>query len=208
MAKRRPGKQDHDSTTTNNNNNTNGSLGRHPKHSGKTKSSASSSLYQWLTPATLLKAAVLVVIVAVGPVIVLKDLAFEGPENRHASSLSSGPSPSRTVKNNGGWRLADADTVARLDSDLCNIDRVSVEDLDSARFERDFRYKRPVIVTFPNGASDWTDPEEWSLEELTRFGTWVLGWVQFPLFGGGGGGGGELLGGCVACLTLTYYMMR
>ena len=58
--------------------------------------------------------------------------------------------------------------MAKLDSDVCNIDRVSVLDLDSERFEREFRYKRPVIVTFPNGASDWTEPDKWSVEQLTR----------------------------------------
>ena len=184
MAKRRPGKpHTHDTTTTNNNNinskDINNRLGSHSKSNGKAaKSSPSSSNLAppWPSTATLVIAAVLAVLAVVGPVIVLKDFGFKSLWNGDSSSsspFSSSSGPSSRI--NGGWRLADAEAVAKLDSDVCNIDRVSVRDLDSERFEREFRYKRPVIVTFPNGASDWTEPDKWSVEQLTRSGEGVGG---------------------------------
>ena len=33
-------------------------------------------------------------------------------------------------------------------------------------FERDYRYKKPVIVKFQNGAKDWTNPKKWSLKKF------------------------------------------
>ncbi|XP_076468981.1 uncharacterized protein LOC143299581 [Babylonia areolata] len=76
---------------------------------------------------------------------------------------------------NGGWRRADEETLRALDSGTCTIDRVPARDMDHERFERDFRYKRPVILTFPDGARDWTDPQLWTLESLKRsYGEWKI----------------------------------
>ena len=134
-------------------------LSKHfPKSNGKARASSSSPLAQWCAPSTLLKVAFVVAIAAVGPVVVLNDVSLRN------SWFSSSSSPEA----NGGWRLADETSVARLDSDLCHVDRVSVEELGPERFEAEFRYKRPVLVTFPRGAADWTDPAKWTLHALKR----------------------------------------
>lgn len=67
-----------------------------------------------------------------------------------------------------GWRLPDQEVLQKYGSDLCTIERVSLLDLSSQRFEDEFRFKKPVLVTFPNGARDWTEPKKWSKSELMR----------------------------------------
>ncbi|KAK7102585.1 uncharacterized protein [Littorina saxatilis] len=166
MTKRRPAKLGQDSTISN---------GHHANLNGKLGSSVTSSVSSWMTPATLVKTAILVVIAAVGPVIVLKDFGFKGlgSGNFKSDPLSSSSLP---LEPNGGWRLADKATVGKFGSDKCNIERVSVADLNPDRFESEYRFKKPVIVTFPHGARDWTDPRMWSLDSLNRsYGEWVMG---------------------------------
>jgi hypothetical protein len=45
---------------------------------------------------------------------------------------------------------------------------VSVGELSEERFEAEYRFKKPVLVTFPGGAQDWTDPQLWSAESLIK----------------------------------------
>ena len=73
------------------------------------------------------------------------------------------------------WRDADKAVMDRFGTDVCNVERLSVNDLSSEMFENEYRYKKPVIVTFPNGASDWTKPEKWSLQSLLEeYGNWAV----------------------------------
>lgn len=161
-----------------NNNYSSGSqLRPHLKHSGRSSrqndnrhnlhgllstpfTSVSSLVSRWVTPFSLFKASFLVVLAAIGPVIILKGFRSE-----------DGTVPSGS----GGWRLADGETVAWLDSDLCTVDRLSASDLSAERFEKEFRFQKPVLVTFPHGARTWTDPERWSLQALLRnYGQWTI----------------------------------
>lgn len=78
----------------------------------------------------------------------------------------------KVVKHNhsstGGWRSAD-DSIRHLyDTDYCNIERRNASDLTVAEFEKRYRYKQPVIVRFSNGARDWINPDEWTVESLKK----------------------------------------
>ncbi|XP_060070677.1 uncharacterized protein LOC132550604 [Ylistrum balloti] len=91
------------------------------------------------------------------------------------SSDKSSDKPSGKSKSTGGWQLASDETNRQFDSTLCTIDRLSALDLTSEQFERSYRYKKPVIVTFPNGAKDWTQPDRWSVKSLKReYGKWSV----------------------------------
>lgn len=76
---------------------------------------------------------------------------------------------------NGGWRLTPEDETRLLDDGICNIDRVSILDMTRERFEREYRLKKPVLITFPNGAADWTNTSYWT-EPAYRVGfkSWNL----------------------------------
>nr|KAG5708470.1 hypothetical protein BaRGS_026197 [Batillaria attramentaria] len=164
MGRRRPGKPPSSNTTN----------GHGPSRHDVTSKASSSSAPTWVTSSSLLKVSLLVALAAVGPVIVLKDFSFSGsnPAGGVADRMSA-ESTDSGVKSNGGWRLPDAETLRKLYTSYCNIERISVKDLDPDRFEKEFRYKKPVLVTFPNGAADWTVPEKWSQDELRRtYGEW------------------------------------
>ncbi|WAR25999.1 JMJD8-like protein [Mya arenaria] len=77
---------------------------------------------------------------------------------------------------NGGWREPDEATLQLYDTGICNIDRVNAVDLTLDIFESTYRHRKPVIVTFPNGAEDWINPGKWTVESLkTEYGDrWVL----------------------------------
>ncbi|XP_052076487.1 uncharacterized protein LOC127714471 [Mytilus californianus] len=67
-----------------------------------------------------------------------------------------------------GWREADQRVIAKYDSTICNIEKRKIEELSSEEFEKVYRYKKPVIVTFPNGANDWADADKWTVSNLKR----------------------------------------
>ncbi|XP_055882037.1 uncharacterized protein LOC106054114 isoform X2 [Biomphalaria glabrata] len=76
---------------------------------------------------------------------------------------------------NGGWRPASQEILEKYDTDICNIQRLSVSSLSPANFEKEFRFKKPVLVTFPNGLKDWTDPDLWSRQGLLKaYSNWTL----------------------------------
>ena len=65
--------------------------------------------------------------------------------------------------------------ISFLPPDICNIDRVSVSELSPARFESEYRYKKPVMVRFPRGAASWTDPDKWSRDSLvSAYSHWTI----------------------------------
>ncbi|XP_060593722.1 uncharacterized protein LOC132748180 isoform X2 [Ruditapes philippinarum] len=91
--------------------------------------------------------------------------------NKNLTYDSSGD----VLSNNGGWRLADDQTVISFSSDICNIERKSADELTESDFETNYRYKKPLLVTFKNGAKDWTNPEKWTVESLKQeYGKWTV----------------------------------
>lgn len=82
---------------------------------------------------------------------------------------------SNDVGNNGGWRLASGSILKKYGSSKCTIARKNAKDLSSLEFEREYRYKKPLIVTFNNGAAGWTRPESWSVRSLKQeYGDWLV----------------------------------
>ncbi|CAC5382402.1 unnamed protein product [Mytilus coruscus] len=67
-----------------------------------------------------------------------------------------------------GWREADQRVIAKYDSTICKIEKRKIEELSSEEFEKVYRYKKPVIVTFPNGANDWADADKWTVSNLKK----------------------------------------
>ncbi|CAG5132383.1 unnamed protein product [Candidula unifasciata] len=98
--------------------------------------------------------------------------------SRHFASLHwsfSNTSLEEIDFKSSGWRLPDAEVLQKYGSDICNIERVSFNNLPEARFETEFRFKKPVLVTFPNGAADWTEPGLWSRSELSKaYSKWTI----------------------------------
>lgn len=68
----------------------------------------------------------------------------------------------------GGWRQADAHVLSLYDTKLCNIDRKFADELSKEEFYSVYRFKKPVIVKFRNGAKDWTDVEKWTVNSLKK----------------------------------------
>ncbi|XP_045165976.2 uncharacterized protein LOC123529639 isoform X2 [Mercenaria mercenaria] len=88
---------------------------------------------------------------------------------------STNDSLNTDIVETGGWRLADEQTKQLYSSDLCNIDRKFAHELTDRDFENTYRHKRPVIVTFENGAKDWTDPRKWTVDSLKQeYGKWSV----------------------------------
>ncbi|KAK7499630.1 hypothetical protein BaRGS_00009282 [Batillaria attramentaria] len=95
----------------------------------------------------------------------------------HQSSGTAARNLIKTVEDSGGWRQPESRLRDRekFDSPFCNIERISVLDLTPERFEREYRFKKPVLLTFPRGAVDWTVPDKWKRAELKRtFGEWEV----------------------------------
>ncbi|KAK3585952.1 hypothetical protein CHS0354_038494 [Potamilus streckersoni] len=75
----------------------------------------------------------------------------------------------------GGWRLADDKTLQEFGSEICSIDVHNADELSVKEFETTYRFKKPLIVKFKNGAKDWTDPEKWTVKSLKReYGEWSV----------------------------------
>ena len=75
----------------------------------------------------------------------------------------------------GGWRLADDITDKKYATNVCNVDQKQASELTTEEFEKVYRFKRPVIVKFKNGSSDWTNPEKWTLSSLKKnYSKWVV----------------------------------
>ncbi|KAK7462073.1 hypothetical protein BaRGS_00038521, partial [Batillaria attramentaria] len=117
-----------------------------------------------MTSSSVLKEALLVA----GLVIALKGVRLSGVIATSVDDNMRAEPPAEQRNNNGGWKPPDMEAVRKLYTSRCNIKRVSVNDLDGERFEKEFRYKNPVLITFPNGAADWTVPEKWSQDYLRK----------------------------------------
>lgn len=60
----------------------------------------------------------------------------------------------------------DTAAVAALDTDQCDIERVSASDFDGDRFEREFREQKPVVVEGLGQLEKWPAFERWQRAEL------------------------------------------
>ncbi|XP_061178984.1 uncharacterized protein LOC133187578 [Saccostrea echinata] len=75
----------------------------------------------------------------------------------------------------GNWRPATKEALRLYGSSKCTVDRRDASDLTVNEFEDKYRFKKPVIVRFPRGARDWTDPWKWSLRSLKQeYGQWYV----------------------------------
>lgn len=72
------------------------------------------------------------------------------------------------AKTRGGWRLPTAETAKSIGSERCNIERRWSNTLSADEFERDYRYRRPVMLRFKKGAEAWTKPVQWTRTSLLR----------------------------------------
>ncbi|XP_055353035.1 jmjC domain-containing protein 8-like, partial [Paramacrobiotus metropolitanus] len=86
--------------------------------------------------------------------------------NRYLTNVKPLRNLTEVSTKNGGWReVSDIDRERHF-VDHCDFDRISVSDLSEEVFEREYRYKKPVLIHFPNGASEWTNIENWTLQAL------------------------------------------
>ena len=75
----------------------------------------------------------------------------------------------------GGWRIASNTTIKKYGSDKCTITRKNAKFITSQSFEKEYRFKKPLIVYFDEGASGWTEQEKWSVESLKKeYGDWLV----------------------------------
>lgn len=79
------------------------------------------------------------------------------------------------IKNNNGWNVGDEEDLRRFSISFCDIDRKSILDITSKEFEDQYRLKKPLILTFHNGARDWINSSMWSRSEIKKkYGQWLL----------------------------------
>ncbi|CAH1783551.1 unnamed protein product, partial [Owenia fusiformis] len=69
---------------------------------------------------------------------------------------------------NGGWALADKDTVKYTYTTKCDIEKISINDLTESEFEKKYRFQKPIIIQFPNGTDDWTNTAYWTKENIQK----------------------------------------
>lgn len=74
-----------------------------------------------------------------------------------------------------GWQRGSKEDELKYNTTLCTIERRDASTLDSEEFERVYRYKKPLIVHFQNGAADWTDPMKWTKGSLLElYSQWSI----------------------------------
>lgn len=91
------------------------------------------------------------------------------------SSQDSKASQNSMQTDSTNWRPASKEALKLYGSSKCTVDRRDASDLTIKEFEEEYRFKKPVIVRFPNGAKDWTNPRKWSLSSLKQeYGQWYV----------------------------------
>ncbi|XP_011423684.3 bifunctional arginine demethylase and lysyl-hydroxylase JMJD6 isoform X2 [Magallana gigas] len=91
------------------------------------------------------------------------------------SSQDSKASQNSIQTDSTNWRPASKEARKLYGSTKCTVDRRDASDLTVKEFEKEYRFKKPVIVRFPNGAKDWTNPKKWSLSSLKQeYGQWYV----------------------------------
>lgn len=91
------------------------------------------------------------------------------------SSQDSKASQNSMQTDSTNWRPASKEALKLYGSSKCTVDRRDASDLTIKEFEEEYRFKKPMIVRFPNGAKDWTNPRKWSLSSLKQeYGQWYV----------------------------------
>ena len=80
-----------------------------------------------------------------------------------------------TDAESNGWYAGNKDAEARFNILHCDIEKRSILDVTNEEFEREYKLKKPLIFTFPNGAKDWTNSSKWSRWSLKKnYGQWFV----------------------------------
>ncbi|XP_022287534.2 uncharacterized protein LOC111100176 isoform X2 [Crassostrea virginica] len=99
----------------------------------------------------------------------------EQSSSQSKSSQDSSVSQNSMSSDPSNWRPASKEALRLYGSSKCTVDRRDVGDLTVKEFEETYRFKKPVIVSFPQGASGWTDPRKWALPSLKKeYGQWYV----------------------------------
>ncbi|XP_055349343.1 uncharacterized protein LOC129596172 [Paramacrobiotus metropolitanus] len=98
----------------------------------------------------------------------------------YAKTYANNPQKIRDLsdipKENGGWRLASKADWEKYSISRCDFDQMNVNDITPEFFEKEYRYKKPLLIHFPNGADGWTKADLWTLPALLRsYGQWEVG---------------------------------
>lgn len=119
------------------------------------------------------KTGILAFLAVVGMAILLKDFGMVSLNLFNTKSTSH--ESESLVKSVEKWREADPAILEKYGLKVCDIDRVYADEITEQRFEEEYRFKKPLLVKFRNGAKDWTDPEKWTLKSLkSEYGQWRL----------------------------------
>ncbi|XP_048252971.1 uncharacterized protein LOC124133842 isoform X1 [Haliotis rufescens] len=119
------------------------------------------------------KTGILAFLAVVGTAIILKDFGMVSLNLFNTRSTSH--KSESLVKSVEKWREADPAILQKYGLKVCDIDRVYADEITEQRFEKEYRFKKPLLVKFRNGAKDWTDPEKWTLKSLiSQYGQWRL----------------------------------
>lgn len=74
-----------------------------------------------------------------------------------------------------GWQRASVEEEKKFNTNFCTIERRNASSLTSEEFEQVYRYRKPLIVHFNNGAADWTDPMKWTKASLRKlYSQWSI----------------------------------
>ncbi|XP_031570533.1 2-oxoglutarate and iron-dependent oxygenase JMJD4-like [Actinia tenebrosa] len=77
--------------------------------------------------------------------------------------------------NNGGWGKAAMKDEQLFNTSQCDIERRFAEDLTKDDFEKNYRFRKPVLLKFKDGAAGWTDPWKWTKDNLVKeYGKWTV----------------------------------
>ena len=152
-----------------------GTYRRKRSEGGETEESTTSKSSQTDTtifgvPTLYLQVILITMTVLISAVIIFR-VPVTPPDGQAKATTGQQGTPVRI----GGWRLADSGTNELLNTALCTIDRRNAHQLSSAEFEEKYRFKKPVIVTFKDGASAWTNPAKWTVNSLKEeYGEWAV----------------------------------
>jgi hypothetical protein len=89
--------------------------------------------------------------------------------------LQKGLWHTQVISDDGGWRKATAKEERLFNTSQCDIEKRFAEELTNDEFEKKYRFKKPVVLKFKNGAAGWTDPSRWTKENLVKeYGRWTV----------------------------------
>jgi hypothetical protein len=100
---------------------------------------------------------------------------LSSPSKSSQNSKSQNSQNSEQAESSNNWRPATREAWKLYGSTKCTIERREAKGFTAKEFEDEYRFKKPVIVKFSQGAKGWTDPKKWSLMSLKReYGQWYV----------------------------------